>query len=313
MAKYKEHMRSIIEKGFARPNRFNVIIELPSVLVEPPRNSVGNVIIDEVSNRSNFFKKGAELVRDILGKSGLTRNISLSTEQTELPGKNLSTVDIKYNGDYFKLPYGQVYSVHPFTFRVSQDMYEKTIIDQWMNTIYNPELHVLGYYDDIVSRVTIEQLDLNDNVVESIILYDAFPIVVNPLVLSDADNNSIHKLFVQFAYKKWGKTEDEATGGLYGALAQTPLGPFVSPILSNPLVQRGLEVLEKQTGLDLEGEAVDIYNQVDSVVRNTTGASINESVNVLNKVKVDLDMNTRVSIPNKNTITGVVDKVLSRW
>lgn len=306
MAEYKESIRNILNNGLAKPNRFNVVIELP------------NIMQDKVSNvddeKTNFFTEGVEIIKKFIpGASNITRGLSYSVEQTELPGKSLTTTEVKYNGDFYKIPYGVIYGVHPFTFRVSRDSFEKNVIDDWMLNIYDSETHTVNYFNDYTSRIIIEQLDSNDRVVHSVVLIDAFPIISNAINLDQGENNTYERLMVQFAYRKWKPLEKLEGGPLAGSLSQTPLGPFVAPILSNPAVQRGLEVLEKNTGIDLEGEAVNIYNTVDEVVRNTTGNSINEGVRILNGVKVDTQNNNRISAQNQSDIIGVIDDILSIW
>ena len=295
---------SVMRHGLSRTNRFEVVIPLPTALGSPQSDN-----------------RGVELVRDVIkiygslrgfDTSNGTRSLNDMIEQTELPGKNLTTTDIRYNGDFYKLPYAVVYGAQQFTFRVSQDMYEKNIIDNWMNIVFNPNTHEVSYMDDYVTDITINQLDMQDNVTYSIVLKDAFPSMCNPLTVSNEEQNQFHRMAVQFMYRKWYRPDIDAEGpkGI-SSLSQSPLGPIVTPILSNPAVQRSLEILERETGIDLDGEAANVYNQVDEIVKQTTGTSINQSVSLIEGIKAATELNDKITNEQKAKLITIVDDVLS--
>jgi len=242
----------------------------------------------------------------------VTRGLELMCEQTELPGKAITTADVKYNGDFIKLPYSVVYAAQQFTFTVSRDMYEKNVIDEWMNLIYNPVRHEIGYHDDFVSNIIVNQLDMNDNVVHSILLRDAYPMITNPLVVSNAESDQAHKLMSMFAYRRWeriSEAENDTTD--VTRLAETPLGPYVAPILSNPAVQKALEVFEANTGIDLEGEAVAVYNQLDGIVTATTGTSVNKTASLIEQIRARTLNNNKISSQQKAELIELIDTLLN--
>lgn len=300
----EQQFASIMKNGLARSNRFEVIIPLPNVI-----------------GTTNSQESGPTLVKDVISiigslrgfsSSNGTRDLNTMIEQTEIPGKNLTTTDIRYNGDFYKLPYSVVYGAQQFTFRVSRDMYEKNIIDSWMNKIFDPSTHEVSYMDDYVTDITINQLDNQDNVVYSVVLKDAFPSMCNPLTLSNEEQNQFHRVAVQFMYRKWYRPDVDSSGpkGI-ASLSQTPLGPFVTPILSNPAVQRGLEIFERETGIDLDGEASNVYNQVDEIVKATTGRSINQSVSLIEGIKAETVLNDKINNEQKAKIIEIIDETLN--
>lgn len=307
MPTFKEFAANVGKHGLARTNRFQVIIPLPDKMSQAFANQ---------DNRSPLVKAIGEVskvIRIFTGPANtqFTRGLELMCSQTELPGKTINTTDTKYNGDTYKVGNSIMYGNQQFSFRVSADMYEKTIIDAWMNLIVNPATYEVGYYDDYTVPITINQLDTNDNIVHSVMLYDAYPVIANPLVLSNAEMGNVHELMTIFAYKRWQNLDlQEKKGGLLDKISQTPLGPYLTPILSNPVVQRGLEYVEQNTGLDIEGEAVGIYNQVNGVIENATGVSINKSASIMNGIKVDMQSNPKVTAPNKSTLTNYIDGAL---
>jgi len=191
-------------------------------------------------------------------------------------------------------------------------MYEKSIIDEWMNLIFDPKTHAVGYMDDYATNITINQLNEQDEIVYSVVLLDAFPTVCAPLTLSNDDRDTYARLQTMWMYRRWVKAEQnvDVTNGV-SSLTQTPLGPIVAPVLSNPAVQRALDTLENQTGLDLEGEAVNIYNTVDEIVKGSTGSSTNQTASLVEGMKAQAEVNGNISEDQKAKLIGKIDDVLS--
>ena len=297
MPTFKEYTSGILQNGLAMTNRFQVLIPVPSALL-PSEKPAEEGVASGISKLKKYFGEAVKIVRIFTGggSSEYTRGLDLMCSQTELPGKTINTSETKYNGDVHKIGQSLMYGNHQFTFKVSGDMYEKTIMDSWMNLIINPNTHEITYMQDYAVNINIFQLDKMDKIVHGVMLIDAFPVMMNPLTLSNSEHNNTHELMVQFAYRRWVNLDlDAEAGGGLGGLMDTPLGPYLAPILTNPVVQRGLEYVKNATGLDLEGEAMNIYNQVDDIVKNTTGESVNKTVGLLNTVKASLDVNGNIS------------------
>jgi hypothetical protein len=306
MATFQEHLQYIAKHSVARTNRFQVIIPLPAELLPKTDNK-------EDKKSSSFFGQDViKYVSSFLNGPEITRGLEIMLESTDIPGKSLTTTEVKYNGDYYKLPYANVYETQQFVFKCSKDMYEKNIIDEWMKMIFDPTTHAIGYMDDYVSNITINQLDEQNQVVYSVILKDSYPSLCAPITVSNEDKDNFARLQVQFMYRRWQKAE-EATNTIDGvtSLSQTPFGPILAPVLSNPAVQRALSTLENQTGLNLEGEAVNIYNQVDAIVKSTTGSSTNQSAGLIESIKAQVSVSGTISELQKSSLIGKIDDVLT--
>lgn len=304
------HTASILKNGLSRTNRFQVIIALPQKIVEDTEKNA-----EKSSQLAQWFGEAVKIVKIFSGKGSAdyTRGLDLMCAQTSLPGKTINVSETKYNGDTLKSGHSILYGQHQFTFKVSTDMYEKDIIDNWMNLVVDPTTHEVGYHSDYATNIIINQLNTNDKVVKSYMLEDAWPVNVNELVLSHLESNNTHELMVQFAYRRWKDLDLDSTGnGLLDKLSQTPFGPYLAPILSNPAVQKGLEYLKDSTGLDLEGEAVNIYNQVDKIVRETTGESIGNAVSLLNGIKANLDLTENISPEQIVKLSEIIDGTIGK-
>lgn len=313
MPTFKEFQAHIKKHGVARTNRFQVLIPVPERLLPTAQEAE-----EEPQSNSIFAKAVRETVRVIQIFTGsstteMTRGLDLMCFHTEMPAKNLNISETKYNGDVHRVGHSILYGQQQFSFKVSGDMYEKNIIDAWMNLVVDPVTHEVAYQSDYVTNITINQLDEKDQIIYSIVLNDAFPVVSNPLTLSNAESNNSHELMVLFAYKNWLPADIQKPSNEATSLMQTPLGPYLAPILSNPAVQRGLEYIENTTGLDLEGEALNIYNQVDDIVRATTGSSVNKSVGLLNSIMAAIQSNNTISGSQAaklmDFIAGIVEKM----
>lgn len=309
MASFQEHLSYLTKHGLSKTNRFQVIIPLPPKLLE---------IVDSSSQEKPNSTLAADIIKKVRsyfgsGSSEIARGLDIMTDSTELPGKNISTTETKYNGDFRKMPYNNVYENHQFVFKCSRDMYEKNIIDDWMKIVYDPVNHFVGYEDDYVTDITINVMDTQDRITHSVILVDAYPTVCAPLPLANSDVDNYATLQTVWAYRRWVKAEENVSSnnGLTN-LSQTALGPYVTPLLNNPAVQSALEEVENTTGLDLEGEALNIYNTVDSIVQNTTGESINKSVTLLNGVKSQTSLSNNLNSAEKDKLGSKISTIIGK-
>lgn len=295
--------------GIARTNRFQVLIPLPSSL-----NSLITTTNQSKTTSQTLTNDVLSLISSFVGGSAndVTRGLNTMIGTAELPGRSLITSDMRYNGDFYRQAYDSVYAEMPMTFNVSRDMYERNIIDQWINLIVDPNTHNVGYFDDYIVDITVNQLNEADQVVYSTILKEAFPILCNAMPVSNDDRNVVHRLQVNWAYKLWLRNgESESNSIADTLLSQTALGPIVTPYLANPAVKKGLDVLQQTTGINLTGEALNIYNQVDSIAKATTGTTVNTSVSLLNNIKSQTQTNGNVDPQQKVQVVQIIQNVIT--
>lgn len=307
---YGDKVAYTLKNGISRPNRFSVLIPLPEKLLQKADSP------ETSKNTKKWFDTAVKAIKLFTGdgKHELTRGLDLMCSQTELPGKSINTSEAKYNGDVFKVGQSITYGNQQFAFKVSRDMYEKNIIDQWMNLVVNPANNEIGYLEDYAVNIVVYQLDEQDNIVHSVKLINAFPVMTNPLVLSNHESNTTHELQVGFAYTAWSVVELEESNSnpLYDTLMQTPLGPFLAPIISNPVVQRGLDYFENATGIDLEGEALNIYNQADDILKATTGESINKTAGLLNGMIASVGVNDTITPQQQSKLLDLISGTIGK-
>lgn len=309
----KQYISYITKHGLARNNRFEVLIPLPDKLIDAMKE--GQEEDEEKRSKRWTDSKVFKTIRTFMGGSGeVTRGLALMVEDTFVPSKSLTTTDVRYNGDFYRIPFANTYDNHEFIFRVSRDFYEKDIIDKWMKFIFDPVSHNVQYYDDFTTNITINVLNNQDQVVYSVMLIDAFPMTCSPMQLSNNAQNDYMRLITMFAYRRWLTTEEykDTKGGIADSLSQTPLGPIITPILSNPAVQAALQVIEDNTGIDLDGEAANIYNQIDAIVRGATGSSPNKIASLLNGIKAQIALNDKLSVAQIGQLIELINKATGK-
>jgi len=164
----------------------------------------------------------------------LPKKISLSTRSrtsfdrlrfrcnsAELPGRTIQTTNYKHLGYGLtsKMGYDVVYNDMTMTMICSADLGEKSFFQAWQSSIVGNHTRnqdtrphqSLGYYDDYTSTVGIFQYDENGNVVYSMALLEAYPLVVNTMPLS-WESQDLHQLTVSFTYKHFFESDEPAAG-----------------------------------------------------------------------------------------------------
>lgn len=279
--------------GFDKPNRFKVEIPIPKILEDLSK--------DDNKKKLNKFVK---FVKIIMG-TNITRGLSVMCEQTEMAGLTLNTTENFKD----KLAYSTMYGNQQFIFNLSADMKEKIFIDAWMDSIVDNVSGDVSYYDDYTINLVVHKQNSQNRTIQSIILYDCYPVTLTPITISHTEQNTITKMSVQFAYRYWDSIEG-GINGKYSDFNQTVLGPIIGETLNNPLVQKGLTVIKEYTGADLTAEGLNVFNQLDSIVENVVGLGIGKSTTILNTLKADSNSNNKLSNGDKTVIADAIDKIL---
>lgn len=186
-----ERLKSVVSKkgGLAKANRFNVIFTPPSLALF--NIDIGGAISAAISG--NFDARN--IVND-------PRDISLLCNSVAIPGKQLTTFDYQTYKQSLKVPYGTVKDDVELSFLLTNDYYMKTIFDNWINSIVDPEKYCVAYKKDITCDVVIQQLDEKDTPIYGVKLEEAFPVSMSTIELSNESENTVQKLNVSFSYDK---------------------------------------------------------------------------------------------------------------
>jgi hypothetical protein len=170
LSKFQTEVRT---RGVAKQNRFEVFINPPSKILENARFRDINLV--------SLFCESASLPP-----------IGIGVKQQRIYGpayQRPSTLD--YGGDGMAM-----------TFLMDQQMDIKAFFDCWMAIIINPINYNVNYQSDYVSDIGIYQLNERNETTYSVLLTDAFPKSYNLLDVNNSSQNSMHKLSVNFVYRK---------------------------------------------------------------------------------------------------------------
>jgi len=187
-------------------------------------------------------------------KYGAVENLRLcvSCETCTMPGKTIATQEIKYHGPVNELPYEETFAGDmEATFKLSGDMFERKLFENWQNQVVNPKTHNLGYLDTYSCDIQITQLDYLDRPIYRIVLEKAWPKNIGPIEYGDEKAGEINKQTIGFSYRKWKRQElTQETGWFDALLDRFGLGDlFDSPVPMIPTAIGG-HVINLPYGLD---------------------------------------------------------------
>lgn len=184
--------------------------------------------------------------------------LAVSCESITMPGKNISTQEIKTHGPVDDMPYEVSYSGDvEAVFKVAGDYFERNFFDKWQNLIVSPGKNNLAYKDSYSCEIEITQLDLQDQPIYHLILEDAFPKTIGPMQLGD-ELEGIQKQAIGFSYRQWRMKAPDEQGFLQGVINRLDLrgrlnrqldGMFGGSIPMNPTAIGGT-ILNLPWGLD---------------------------------------------------------------
>jgi len=163
-----QQFKSSFTSDLARPNRFEVIMNLPGILLAPEDKEV----------------------------------LRYRCETAQLPGRTFDNVEQKTYGPIEKFPNLTTYTDIDLTFILDDTMQTKTMFDTWLNYINPSRTNNLTYKSDYAADIQIYQYTVTNERAYGVNLIDAYPTSMNQLDL-DWSSDGYHKLTVTFAYTRW--------------------------------------------------------------------------------------------------------------
>lgn len=200
-----------LKDGFAKNNRFEVMLPIPTAV----NNYIGNSTINNIIGSVN--SAFSDLTSAVLGNLGenpnntsanaaMSRYLALQCEAAELPGRTFQTADRKIYGPINKIPYASQFNDINFTFLCTNEFYERKLFDQWMECIHPSDTWNMRFPADngtrYLSNIKIIQYDEFIKQIYAVELIDAFPVGVSPQPLSWGEEG-FHRLSVSFAYTNY--------------------------------------------------------------------------------------------------------------
>jgi len=176
--------------GYARPNRYEVVILLPTGVTNGSEQDAGPTAM------------ASNVISQLHGETA--RRISFRCDSITIPGRNLRTSsNDNIYGPPHEIVQGQTFAPVTATFYCGSDLAERYFFEEWQKITYNPYTYNINYYKEYVGSVEIYQLNEQDERTFGCKLMEVFPKTVDALSYSHASNNEIHKVSVEFAYRYW--------------------------------------------------------------------------------------------------------------
>lgn len=221
--------------GLARSNRFRVTISLP------------------------------ELVLVNLGERGISlgeRTVSIMCQSVSGTGVNIGFHDFNNIGTASrKMPYNRhSNSDLEMIFLCSEGLLEQTIFEAWANVVVGKN-YVVEFFDNYVSDITVEHLDIADNVTKTVTYLECYPFVVGVINEDKTSTDSPITLTVTFASTKKSNeatdTAERSLGKVEGLKFGTKAKSFQSSSLNLSDAAPGYLLISPYTS--------DIVRRVDAI------------------------------------------------
>lgn len=234
---FLSHIRA--KGGPAKPNRFEVIIPIPTYI----NNFLEGSVLEQILNLPNsIYNDVTGAINTALSKVGLSevttatnpsisRYLALQCENASLPGKTLFTHDAKVYGPSYKIPYQTQYEPITLTFLCTNEFQERKLFDRWLEAIMPTDTHNMRYQKGETKYTTDIKIIQYDDFIRQIYaveLVDAFPISISPQSLHWGEEG-FHRMSVTFAYYKY-KTIYQGTYDI-GAAVSTLAGSVAARVL----------------------------------------------------------------------------------
>jgi hypothetical protein len=151
----------------------------------------------------------------ILKQSGLIKDdLHYLCEAAEFPGRGLQSVDLRYYGPNFKMPYQTSYEDLNMTFLCRTEGYERQFFDDWMEIINPTKTFDFEYRDNYRSQIEIYHYgdvgssdgrgNVNHIPKYSFTIHEAYPTLVNAQPVTWADDQFL-RLGITFTYSWWSR------------------------------------------------------------------------------------------------------------
>lgn len=135
--------------------------------------------------------------------SGVQERLNRSCMSLSIPGKAVQSQPNKIYGPPSEFAYEINYNNEfQMSFRVGEDYFERDFFDGWIGSIVSPSSSDLAYPDTYRRTMRVYQLDMSDNKVYGIELYNVFCKSIGDIELSTDASDQIAVINVTLGYSE---------------------------------------------------------------------------------------------------------------
>ena len=176
--------------GYAKANRYEVIILLPSGVTSDSADGAGSSALQ------------GNVLSQLQGETA--RRISFRCDSISIPGRSLRTQNnSNIYGPVHQIVQGQTFAPVEATFYCGSDLAERYFFEEWQKITYNPDTYNINYYKEYIGSVEIYQLNEQDERTYGCKLEETFPVTISANAYGHGNSNQIQKVSVEFAYRYW--------------------------------------------------------------------------------------------------------------
>ena len=132
-------------------------------------------------------------------------HINLMVQDVNFPGQNIrtSTDDLR-QGPTREIAQAVTYGSINMTFVCTPGLPEKLFFEAWQGLMFNRVTWQAKYYKSYIGQIKLRTLDRTDLVRYGIILYEAYPKIINAQDYSNTAADTIQTLQVEFNFSSLG-------------------------------------------------------------------------------------------------------------
>lgn len=160
-------LRQAIRSGLARSNRWRVLVNFPGYA----------------------------------GSGANGQQASLLARTTNTPSATVGVIDLTWGGRNLPIPGDRTYEEFTVTFIGVNDMNVYNAFQKWSENINGSDSNRgLTNLDNIMNDVTLEMMDVNDQVTKTYVLHDAWPATVGQMSLDSGEMDGYSTFDVVLRY-----------------------------------------------------------------------------------------------------------------
>lgn len=163
---------------------------------------------DAVNSKYRTSRQNRYLVNISFPNGQNNEVVDLYCMSVSIPSRNITSSPTKLESAYFEMPNGISYEPITLQFLLDENLIIRDEFVKWHKIIFDEkaedELSVsgIGFYDDIVARITIYALDTLNNPKYGVQLINAYPKSIGDVGFTSTDSGNVNTMAVTFTYEK---------------------------------------------------------------------------------------------------------------
>lgn len=314
MEDYRNFITQILQRGLSRKNRFRVTIPLPPGIFDSNATLANDgKAYSANSSFGDLFKQSARIVNAFFGGTNQTsRSLQMMCMVASLPGVGIDTTPMTNNGNHIKMPNNKSNVDLDLSFLLANDYYEKSVMDKWKSLIFDPHTTKMGYYEDFVTDICIEQLDTEDQVVHRVYIVEAHPINFSSIELDKGATDQFNQYNISFSYNKVLSETEYETRSLSSDFLPLGIADALTSGDWETAASKAGQLYRKAKEGNFTGEALLAYKQLDKLVNNLAGISIQDFERISVGISRDIMGNDNLTAAEKTSLLGILKDVMGK-